>query len=240
MRYKAKNNVVSRYQQNSYNCIMKLAIIFLCLGIASCFVFHFTIYRISSKNVEIMSFKNKVDYVARSVYGLAVKSENLKNCPESEKKAVLRCLIKDLHQYLSLLSVDINCTLEEIYELLEIPLSLLNILTSKTFEVISVEQVDVLVKSVCTLSEGLLASVGVLLKSSLQTIENTLGLLAVPASIISSLHDNIADVLSGLTTTVLGNALGLVGGLTNLGALSSLTNVGGGLLGGGLLNVFGG
>ncbi|XP_040200424.1 uncharacterized protein LOC120932241 [Rana temporaria] len=203
---------------------MKIAVIFLLLGVAS---FIETSNGLQSKLNPLP--KDKAQIYVRCVQAAVEKAEHLKKCPEPERKTREVCLAEDLIHTLKLLAMDLGCTLNDVFELLELPLDALNLLKlGKITELLSVIQVDKLLISLTRVVEALLAQIGILLKGELISLIQTLG--STVNILVLTLHNTLGAITTSLVGTVLGAVTGLVA--VPLGLVGSVV---GGL--GGILNV---
>ncbi|XP_077117279.1 uncharacterized protein LOC143773826 [Ranitomeya variabilis] len=201
---------------------MKIAVIFLCVAIAS-------FIDTSNGFSKGKSFdKTKADFYVRSSHAIGQKVEILKTCPEHEKETRKKCLLEDLFLEMNMLSIDLGLPLEEILELVGLPLDIVNnILAGKLDVVLNVINIEDLISPVFSVVEGCLATVGVVLKQQMKSLNSVLGSVTGVLSIVSGLHDTVEEILSSVTGSLLVNVLSVLPSL-----LGSLTGVlGKGLLG---------
>ncbi|XP_073416286.1 uncharacterized protein [Dendrobates tinctorius] len=201
---------------------MKIAVIFLCVALAS-------FIDTSNGFSKGKSFnKDKVDFYVRSCHSIGQKVELLQTCPEHELETRKKCLLEDLLFDLKMLSFDLDSTLEEVLKITGLPLNIVNgILTNNLEAILSLTSIENLISPLLLVVEGCMAKVGILLKDKLELLNGVLGSVTSSLSVFSVLHGTLSGVLSSLTGTLLGSVLG---DLTPV--ISSLT---GGLLGNGIL-----
>ncbi|KAM5170963.1 uncharacterized protein ACMZJ9_003761 isoform 3-T4 [Mantella aurantiaca] len=188
---------------------MKFAVIFLLLGISSF---------IETSNGLVPKLnklgQSAAEYQVRSMQAIYEKATILKKCPEEERKTREKCLIEDLLHILNILSIDLGCTVEQVFELLELPLDILNLLKLNDITaLLEIVELDQLLSSVIRLVEGLLAQVNMVLKQQLVIITNLLESTLDLNIIGFLLHDTVGQILSSLTGTLLGTVLGILGSI---------------------------
>ncbi|XP_073476648.1 uncharacterized protein [Aquarana catesbeiana] len=183
---------------------MKIAVIFLLLGISS---FIETSNGLVSK-LNLLE-EDKAQYYVRCLELAMKKVEILKKCPEYERKTREMCLMEDLIHIMKMLAVDLKCTVEDIFELLELPLNALELLKlGEITSLLNVINVDTFLFRITRLLEAVLAQINILLKGQLITLckllGSTLNLVVLP------LHDNLGAVTTSLVGTLLGTVTRLV------------------------------
>ncbi|KAM5170962.1 uncharacterized protein ACMZJ9_003761 isoform 2-T3 [Mantella aurantiaca] len=188
---------------------MKFAVIFLLLGISSF---------IETSNGLVPKLnklgQSAAEYQVRSMQAIYEKATILKKCPEEERKTREKCLIEDLLHILNILSIDLGCTVEQVFELLELPLDILNLLKLNDITaLLDIVQLDKLLSCSTQLVEGLLAQVNMVLKQQLVIITNLLESTLDLNIIGFLLHDTVGQILSSLTGTLLGTVLGILGSI---------------------------
>ncbi|KAM4037657.1 uncharacterized protein ACNLHF_016172 isoform 2-T2 [Anomaloglossus baeobatrachus] len=151
---------------------MKIAVIFLCVAIAS-------FLDTSTGFSQAKSFdQNKVDYYVRSSQELGLQLESMKTCPEHEKKTRQKC------------------ALEHMIFNLEMPLEMTNLILSENLDgVLSIISVDKFAKKCICMVEVTLAHVQVLLKRELLKLCSLTGSVNGLFSCFSILHDTLGSTL---------------------------------------------
>ncbi|KAM5173057.1 uncharacterized protein ACMZJ9_005746 [Mantella aurantiaca] len=113
-----------------------------------------------------------------------------------------------------MISIDLGCTIEQVFDLLELPLGILNLLKLNDITaLLEIVELDQLLSSVIRLVEGLLAQVNMVLKQQLVIITNLLESTLDLNIIGFLLHDTVGQILSSLTGTLLGTVLGILGSI---------------------------
>ncbi|XP_072002161.1 uncharacterized protein [Engystomops pustulosus] len=188
---RAKNPYITN-QLNHPKSIMKIAITFLCLVIAS-------FIDPSTQNIHLQDLpKDKVDCVVRFAYEIVSKVEILRKCPESEKKARTKIVVEDVLSGMKLLAIDLGCTLTD----------LLTLILNNLDDIPDALNIEALLKSVLGLMEGVVAKAGIVLKTEFLRLNELSGSPNGVLSIVSVLHDTLGAVINGLTGTFLGTVLG--------------------------------
>ncbi|KAM5171967.1 uncharacterized protein ACMZJ9_004798 [Mantella aurantiaca] len=126
---------------------MKFAVIFLLLGISSF---------IETSNGLVPKLnklgQSAAQHHARCIQAIYEKVNKLKNCPEEEIQIRVKCLIEDLLHNLKMISIDLGCTIEQVFDLLELPLGILNILKLNDITaLLEIAELDQLLSSVIRL-----------------------------------------------------------------------------------------
>ncbi|CAJ0934296.1 unnamed protein product [Ranitomeya imitator] len=148
---------------------MKIAVIFLCVAIAS-------FIDTSNGFSKGKSFdKTKADFYVRSCHAIGQKVEILKTCPEHERETRKKCLLEDVLLELNLLSIDMDCTLEEVLKIVGLPLEIVNcILTGNLDDILTLISIEGLISPVLLVVEGCLGKVGIVLKEQLELLNGVL------------------------------------------------------------------
>ncbi|KAM4037656.1 uncharacterized protein ACNLHF_016172 isoform 1-T1 [Anomaloglossus baeobatrachus] len=169
---------------------MKIAVIFLCVAIAS-------FLDTSTGFSQAKSFdQNKVDYYVRSSQELGLQLESMKTCPEHEKKTRQKCALEHMIFNLKMLAIDIDCPFEILLEKLEMPLEMTNLILSENLDgVLSIISVDKFAKKCICMVEVTLAHVQVLLKRELLKLCSLTGSVNGLFSCFSILHDTLGSTL---------------------------------------------
>ncbi|XP_069620108.1 uncharacterized protein [Ranitomeya imitator] len=201
---------------------MKIAVIFLCVALASF---------IDTGNGNIaLTFQNvNVDAHVRSCYAIAAKYDQLQGYVGLEWNIQARCIVNDIIYSLQCLACELGCSLEYFLKISGIPPQYCALILAHDIDgLLRLNIKDLLTKFLFCV-EGILAKLGYVLSVLLNTLIGALGIVGTLPSICSVLHLNLSAIISSLIGTLLGSAIGIVGGA--LTTVVGVVGVAGGVLG---------
>ncbi|XP_072254807.1 uncharacterized protein [Pyxicephalus adspersus] len=153
--------------------------------------------------------KGKADHYIRNMQAIGEKLVILKNCPEEERKAREKCLVEDLIHHLKMSAIDLGCSLGELFEILGLPLGLLELIELNNItEILKLIGLDKLLYSVTQLVEAFLAPLNIILKEQILFLSKTLDTTLDLGLFKFLLHDTLNEITSSISGTILGSVFG--------------------------------
>ncbi|XP_077121994.1 uncharacterized protein LOC143776464 [Ranitomeya variabilis] len=208
---------------------MKIAVIFLCVALAS-------FIDTGNGNPTLTFQKVNVDALVRSTYTITTKYEELQILVGLEWNTQARCILSEIIFELQCLAYQLGCSLQYLLQISGIPSDYCALILAGDIDGLLRLDIQLCLTHFLFCVEGILAKLNCVLSVLLNTLIGALGIVGGLPSICSVLHLDLSAIISFQSGTLLGIALGIVGGI-----LKPVTAVLIGVLGsvGGILSILG-
>ncbi|XP_073417256.1 uncharacterized protein [Dendrobates tinctorius] len=207
---------------------MKIAVVFLCLALASFIDTGNAQYVLTVQNVNVPS-------CVRIIYSIACKQEELQLLTGLGWNTQAHCILGDILYLVRCLAFELNCPVDYLLGCSGLSIDYINCILEGNVDLLLELKLDIdyLLEEILCLVEGLLGTLGYVLFDLVTKLTGDLGLEGVLPGCLKVLHLDLKGILASLSVTLKGVAVLVDGAVNTVGGLvGALLSVIGGVVGG--------